>query len=60
MFEYQDIFANHLTTAIFIYATVAMLLINAGLALTLALGRQDETPRRARILHRAFESRLSI
>ena len=54
MFEYQEIFANHLTMAVFIYATVAMLLIDAGLALTLALGRQDETPRRARILHRVL------
>jgi hypothetical protein len=54
MFEYQEIFANHLTMAVFIYATVAMLMISAGLALTLALGRQDETPRRARILYRAF------
>jgi hypothetical protein len=54
MFEYQEIFVNHLTMAVFIYASVAMLLINAGLALTLALGRQDETPHRARMLHRAF------
>jgi hypothetical protein len=50
LFEFQDIFASHLTTAVFIYATIAMIVANAILALTLSL--QDEKPR-ARLLHRA-------
>jgi hypothetical protein len=51
LFEFQDIFASHLTTAIFIYATIAMIAANAVLALTLSL--QDDKPRAVRLLHRA-------
>jgi hypothetical protein len=35
MFEFDDIFANPLTTAVLIYATASMLLISLGLALAL-------------------------
>jgi hypothetical protein len=52
MFEYQDIFASHLTTAVFIFASIAMLIVNAGSAL--ALGLKDEAPPRVRILPRAI------
>ena len=40
LFEYQDIFASQLTTAVFVYATLAMMLINAMVAL--AVSRPDE------------------
>jgi hypothetical protein len=52
MFDYQDIFSSHLTTVVFVYASVAMLIVNIGSALV--LWRQDETPPRVRFLHRTI------
>ena len=51
LFEYQDIFASYVTTAVFIYGTIAMIIANAIVALTLSL--QDEKPRAVRLLRRA-------
>ena len=52
LFEYQDIFASHLTTMVYVYASLAMLMLNAGVVL--ALSRQTEKPAPLRLLHRAI------
>ena len=51
LFEFQDIFASSVTTAVFVYATAVLLLANAALALVLSL--RTEKPR-VRLLPRAI------
>ena len=52
LFEYQDIFASHLTMMVYVYASLAMLMLNAGVVL--ALSRQTEKPAPLRLLHRVI------
>ena len=51
LFEFQDIFASNVTTAVFVYGTIALILANAILAFALSL--RTEKPR-VRLLPRAI------
>jgi hypothetical protein len=50
LFEYQEIFASPIATSVFIYATVAFLLINLGVASL--CGRHRERAPQVRFYHR--------
>ena len=52
LFEYQEIFASPITTSVFVYATVALLLINLGAASLCS--RHRERPRQVRLYHRTI------
>jgi hypothetical protein len=52
LFEFQDIFASNVTTAVFVYATAVLVLANAALAFVLTFRRKKlQAPR---ILPRAI------
>jgi hypothetical protein len=52
LFEYQEIFASPIATSVFIYATVALLLINLGVASL--CGRHRERAPQVRFYHRTI------
>jgi hypothetical protein len=51
LFEYQEIFASPIATAVFVYATAALLLVSAGAALVYT--RRPERGRAIRAFRRA-------
>ena len=48
--EFQDIFASHLPTVVFVYGTATMMFIHAALAL--AVNLRQEKPCKVRFVHR--------